>query len=86
MQRWTTWDQSISSGFTPGFGWPASGAIVLPPCIGPAACTLGAPIPGASMVRRNGRARVPGDRLLLLVGDASPIPFQLNVPTHCIVC
>jgi len=50
---------------------------------------LAAPISGASIVRRGGRAGVASAGILArgcLGGVANPIPFQLNVPTYCIFC
>ena len=41
------------------------------------------------MVRREGGVGVSGDRFLplgRLAGDANPIPLQLNVAAHCILC
>ena len=61
---------------------PTSGNDALP---WPAAGVRGTPIPGASMVSRDGLPGVPGDGFLSrgwLASDPSPITLQLNVPTH----
>ena len=92
MQRRTVWGQSISCGLTSMRAMRASGATIFPPWRLPATGLVESPIFGASMVRadgvrRDGLVEISGDVCRSregLGGEANPIPFQLNVPTHCI--
>src|ERR1035437_11016819 len=86
MQRRTIWDQSTSSGLTSVRGRKGAGELVAPLCASPAEGVRRTAISGASILRRDGLAGALSDRLLSLGQFASvpsPIPLQLNVPTHC---